>query len=283
MALNPAPFDMPPQVGTAFDPARGAWVIQRLMSEPDLGFTNVIHPAAIVGNLAGESRLTAIQEVHPIAGRGGFGWEQATGSRRVAFEYFCQANGFKNTDDRGNYEFLVSELLGAESHALDRLKATTTLEAAVYTFEVAFERPSSTSDVGSRVHYAQRALAAMAQVPAPPGPTTTTTPIDPNSDAAAEELNKVEEAKGTTISVTTPAPEMIPKPGPVEPARTSPGVAVVGGVGFLGSMAVTLQYAGPIMHLPLMTDNQALGISGFLVAICATLFHLYANKGVPSP
>ncbi len=155
-----ADFDMPP-ASAGFD-VRGGWLIRRLLSDARLQLSNVIHPAAIVGNLGGESRLTAIQEVSPIAGRGGFGWEQATGDRRRNFEAFAAAHGMKVTDDEANYEFLVSELLGSENRAFQRLKLTTTLEAAVYTFEVLFERPSSTSDVSARVKYAQRAIAAMA-------------------------------------------------------------------------------------------------------------------------
>ncbi len=198
-------FDMPPE-SAGFD-ARGAWLITRLMSDSRCGFTNIIHPAAIVGNLGGESRLTAIQEVSPIAGRGGFGWEQATGPRRVAFENFATQHNWKTTDDEANYEFLIWELCddpnvsgdGSENRALRKLKETTTLEAAVYTFEVVFERPSSTSDVGSRIKYAQRALAYISKSPmpsAPPGPTPSgLAPSEiatSDSDEAAEELNRQE-------------------------------------------------------------------------------------------
>lgn len=170
--MSDRPFDMPPSTTRAYEPIRGAWVIRRLMAEPGLGITNVIHAAAVVGSLAGESRLTAIQEVSPIAGRGGFGWEQATGDRRVAFEDFAAAQGMKVTDDRANYEFLVSELLGPEARAWEATKETTTLEDAVYTFEARFERPSSLSDAGARTRYAQQAIDAMGDLPAavPSGP-----------------------------------------------------------------------------------------------------------------
>jgi hypothetical protein len=140
------------------------------LADPRLPFVNVIHPAAVVGNLAGESGLDpGIDEVSPLVrgSRGGHGWEQATGPRREALEEFGAARGDPNGDmDETNYEFLVSELLGSERRALDRLMQTTTLEAAVYTFEVAFERPSSTSDVNSRIRFAQQALDAVGQIPA---------------------------------------------------------------------------------------------------------------------
>lgn len=173
--IDPRPWDMPTRTTNAFEPRRGAWVIQRLLADPRLGFTNIIHPAAIVGNLAGESGVTAIQEVNPTSGRGGFGWEQATGARRIDFENFAAANNWKTTDDQANYEFLVSELIGSEIRPLQRLKLTTTLEAAVYTFEVLFERPASTADVGRRVQYAQQALDAISSAPTPP-PVSTPTP-----------------------------------------------------------------------------------------------------------
>ncbi len=181
MSDNGGPFDMPPSTIRAFEPRRGAWVVRRLMNDPRLKFTTVIHPAAIVGNLAGESGLRAIPEVHPISGRGGFGWEQATGSRRYAFEAFAARHGWQVTDDIANYEFLVSELIGSESHALVQLKKTTTLEAATYTFEVLFERPASTSDVGRRVAYAQIALDAMKDVPPLPLPVPVPPPAPPPS------------------------------------------------------------------------------------------------------
>jgi hypothetical protein len=174
-------WNMPASTRKGFEPIRGAWVIRRLMADGRLGFENVIHPAAIVGNLAGESGLTAIQEVSPMVpgSRGGFGWEQATGPRRVEFEAFAKAMGREVTDDEANYEFLVSELIGAEARALERLKVTTTLESAVYTFEVLFERPSSTSDVETRVRFAQQALNELGTGPAPVPATPTTPPQTP--------------------------------------------------------------------------------------------------------
>ena len=185
--MTPRPWDMPPSTTRAYEPRRGAWVIRRLMAEPGLGITNVIHAAAVVGNLAGESRLTAIQEVSPTAGRGGFGWEQATGDRRVAFEEFAAAQGMKVTDDRANYEFLVSELLGPEAHAWAQTKKTTTLAAATYTFEALFERPSSLSDAPARTRYAQQAIDAMDDVPVTPrGPVFTPAKTAPPPVAAAK-------------------------------------------------------------------------------------------------
>lgn len=164
-------WDMPGQTKRGFEPIRGAWVILRLLADERLPFVNIIHPAGVVGNLAGESGLIPnINEISPMieGSRGGFGWEQATGSRRLAFEKFVTDHGWP-FDDHANYEFLVWELVddpnvigdGSENRALQRLMETTTLEAATYTFEVAFERPNSTSDVGTRVKFAQQAIDAI--------------------------------------------------------------------------------------------------------------------------
>lgn len=155
------PFDMPP-VSAGFD-ARGGWVVNRLMAEARLGLTNPIHAAAIVGNLGGESGLKAINETHPMVpgSRGGWSWAQWTGDRRVNFEAFCANKGYPVTSDQGAYEFLILELLGDEKHALDQTKKTTTLDAAVETFEILFERPSDPQGgLPSRVSFAHRALVA---------------------------------------------------------------------------------------------------------------------------
>ncbi len=173
-------WDMPSQTKRGFEAIRGAWVIVRLLADERLPFVNIIHPAAVVGNLAGESGLDPdINEISPlVAGsRGGKGWEQATGSRRIAFEKFVEEHGW-GFSDQANYEFLVWELVddpkvsgdGSENRALQRLMQTTSLEAATYTFEVAFERPSSTSDVNTRIRFAQQAIDAIPNLSKPSGP-----------------------------------------------------------------------------------------------------------------
>lgn len=142
-------FTMPPP-DAGFD-KRGGWLIRNLMEE--LGLTQ-IQAAAIVGTLGAESGLEAIQEHHPISGRGGFGWAQWTGPRRDAFEAFAR------TLDEANYRFLIKELRGSQGHALDQLKKTTSLEAATFTFIAQFERPSAPqTELARALPLAQRALA----------------------------------------------------------------------------------------------------------------------------
>lgn len=169
--MSDLPWDMPPSTRKAFEPIRGAWVIRRMLADERLGLSKVIHPGAIVGNLAGESRLQTINELVPLVpgSRGGFGWAQWTGmgegGRRAAFEAFTAEHGWQLTDEIAHYEFLVFELLGPEKRSLAQLKKTTTLEAATYTFEKLFERPASLDDVDERVQYAQQAIDAMGLLP----------------------------------------------------------------------------------------------------------------------
>jgi hypothetical protein len=175
------PFDMPP-VQAGFD-SRGGWVVNRLLAEASLGLVNPIHAAAIVGNLGGESGLEAVNERHPIVpgSRGGWSWAQWTGPRRDQFEAYAAARGLSLDSDQAAYEFLVKELLSTENRALVQLKKTTALEAAVFTFEVVFERPSDPQGgLPSRVAFANRAMAAaghrvftpahQAPAPTPPPP-----------------------------------------------------------------------------------------------------------------
>ncbi len=67
----------------------------------------------------------------------------------------------------------------------------------------------------------------------------------------------------------------------IPPARTSPGVAVTAGSGYVTMLASSIEYLGPwnwplAAHAP--TDVQALGLAGLIIGTGATLFHLWANK-----
>jgi len=124
-------FTMPP-VSAGFN-IRAGWYARNLGH--DLGLID-IHGAAIAGVAGAESGLQAIQEHHPISGRGGFGWHQWTGDRRNALEAFAASL------DVANYLFLIHELQTSQAHALERLKQTKTIEAATFTFISQFERPS---------------------------------------------------------------------------------------------------------------------------------------------
>lgn len=77
----------------------------------DLG----ISPAAasgIVSNLNAESGIAGINERNPTVpgSRGGFGWAQWTGDRRLEFESYARLHGQDPASDDANYGFLIHEL-----------------------------------------------------------------------------------------------------------------------------------------------------------------------------
>lgn len=123
--------------------------------------------AAFPGNAGEESGgFTKLQEQNPRSGRGGLGFFQDTGPRRMAFEAWLArpSNAAKNYsagDYAANYSFLVRELDGPEAHVLAPLRATTTVEEATDVVMRVFERPDlKTAHLETRINYARKALAA---------------------------------------------------------------------------------------------------------------------------
>src|SRR4051812_14750474 len=118
-------------------------LIKRLMS--DFGLTDV-QAAGIVGNLGHESAgFMRLQEIGPRAGRGGLGFAQWTGPRRVAFEQYCARTHQDPLSDGANYAYLWRELSGHQPgfdyrKAITELKKTETLSEAVKSFEGTYER-----------------------------------------------------------------------------------------------------------------------------------------------
>lgn len=235
-------FDMPaPNAG--FD-KRAAWVVAHLIT--DLGIT-AEQAAGIVGNLGGESGLLAIQEAHPLAGMGGFGWEQATGPRRTAFEAFAAEHGLTVKDDEANYEFLLFELRGSEAHALEKLKLAVTTEGATETFCIAFERPSDPEGtMPNRVRWAHRAMDAYHLMTEPVvGPTLVN-----------------DEPVAPVVAPVTP------------PMSTGHAVVITGGaVGILASM---IFYATHPPYLP-PTLDQCTTVATVLTAMWGAAVH-YRSK-----
>jgi hypothetical protein len=200
-------FDMPPQ--SAGFPARGRWLIDRLMA--DLGITEN-QAAGIVGNLGGESGLDPdINERHPLVpgSRGGYGWAQWTGSRRVAFETWADANEMDVGTDEANYEFLLFELRVTEARSLHELRKTTTVESAVDVFQRLFERPSDPdAGLSPRIRFAKQALA---------GPRVTPVPLPPPT----QDLSDAVHATYLALSATVRAMQTVLKaagydPGPID-------------------------------------------------------------------
>jgi hypothetical protein len=141
--------------------------------------------AAIVGNLGHESKgLTDLQEDKPTVkgSRGGFGWAQWTGKRRLAYEAYCKRTCKNPASDEANYAYLFLELKGiegTEKAALSKLQAATTLEAKTKAFELAFLR-AGIKHYPSRIQWAKVALDAYAKsAKDAPETVTVTTPVGP--------------------------------------------------------------------------------------------------------
>jgi hypothetical protein len=153
-------FDMPPV--SAGYPARGRWLIDHLSA--DLEITEA-QAAGIVGNLGFESGgLVELQERSPVAGRGGRGWAQWTGPRRVAFETWCAAHRLNPDTDEANYGYVLVEMRTSYGATVAALELTTTVEAAVWSVGQTYERPGGTDEThlpgfSDRLTYAMRALA----------------------------------------------------------------------------------------------------------------------------
>lgn len=130
--------------------------------------------AGIVGNLAAESGLLAVQEKRPTSGRGGYGVAQWTGDRRVAFEQWAEAQGLALDSFEANLGFLVHELETTQKKSLEKLRETDTVRAAAETFGYHFEKFAGYKKIAgnpnyeNRIRLAERALAAYkASLPPP--------------------------------------------------------------------------------------------------------------------
>lgn len=106
----------------------------------DFGFTTV-QVAGIIGNLAHESGgFEHFQEINPLipGSRGGYGYAQWTGPRRVAFEAFAADMGDHRTSYAANYGFLKQELSTNHANAVAAVKRAKTVEGATLAFETRF-------------------------------------------------------------------------------------------------------------------------------------------------
>jgi hypothetical protein len=78
--------------------------------------------AGLTNNLNAESGIQGINEVNPTSGRGGFGWAQWTGPRRVDFEGYAGQRGLDPASDEANMGFLVEELTTKYPQILAQLR-----------------------------------------------------------------------------------------------------------------------------------------------------------------
>jgi len=154
---SPGGRPVPSTGGTAADRVFGAKapiVMDELMRDFDL---DEVQTAGILGNLGHEcGGFTIMQELHPVSGRGGYGWAQWTGSRRLAFEAWCRQHGLSQDSDDANYGYLKYELQNEYRSTISALKQTDTIEAAVSVFEQDYERAGVVASI-SRCRWAQKA------------------------------------------------------------------------------------------------------------------------------
>ena len=133
--------------------AKSPGIMKKLMSDFDL---DVEAAAAVLGNLGHEcAGFRLMQEQKPLkGGRGGYGWAQWTGPRRVQFEQWARQHDLPLDLDEANYGFLKHELSSSEANAIAALRETSTLEGGVRAFEQNFER-AGIKHYSSRDQYAR--------------------------------------------------------------------------------------------------------------------------------
>lgn len=156
----------------------GPW-INRFRNDMKCGKYDAV---AVFGN-SGQETLgwTKLQEMKPIVpgSRGGYGWMQWTGARRLQFERFCATRGYKTNDFEANYQFLLHELRNTpEGKAMRAMFAKVSLDDKVVAFEQNFLRAHKDyKHYDSRRAWAKIALDAYEEyLDANPGLSTRTEP-----------------------------------------------------------------------------------------------------------
>lgn len=118
----------------------------------------------IFGNVGLECNgFATMQEMSPIAGTGGYGWQQWTGPRRKSYFAFCRAKNIEPSEPESNYLFLVHESLGDERASLALLRLTKTRDEAVEVWCDKNERPGVRA-LNKRIEWAKLAEAARLKV-----------------------------------------------------------------------------------------------------------------------
>lgn len=133
--------------------------------------------AGLVGGFGYESgEFNKLHEIGQPEGQGGYGWAQWTGSRRLAFLNWCDAQGLDWRSDEANYGYTIYDLTHSYKGFLTKLKRTKTLEDATHLAHREYETPQDVLDgdersYPARLKYAARALTGAGGQPSPePGP-----------------------------------------------------------------------------------------------------------------
>lgn len=139
-------------------------IMRRLMQ--DVPQLKDFHVAGVMGNIGRETGgFRLMQELRPRKGRGGLGWLQWTGDRRIDFETFCRPPRPGPLTDEGNYAFMKHEMLGKEKPAFDLFAATNDIDRATFVFMDKYERPGVPA-LAERKDWARKALQAFHNPPA---------------------------------------------------------------------------------------------------------------------
>lgn len=143
------------------DAASAETVPEKLMEDLQADFQfEDFQAAGIVGNLARETgNFRYMQEINPIVkgSRGGIGYSQWTGSRRVAFEAWAQEQGIEDhLSYEANYGYLTEELNGRYKRVVDKVRKTETVEEAARVFMKYYLVPHPNyTHLGERISYAK--------------------------------------------------------------------------------------------------------------------------------
>jgi hypothetical protein len=142
--------------------AEAETIPERLINDlqEDFGFED-FQAAGITGNLARETgNFRYLQEMNPLVegSRGGIGYSQWTGPRRVAFEDWAGDRDLNSYEV--NYGYLVEELTGQYARVVDKVLATESAEEAANVFMSRYLIPHpSYQHLDERVSYAEAYLA----------------------------------------------------------------------------------------------------------------------------
>lgn len=154
----------------------------------------------VAWNFQDESGLNSgINEVNPRAGRGGFGFAQWTGPRRVNLENYAASRGRPASDPDTQFDFFMQENAGPEASAWARVMNTSTPQEAAAAFVDHWERPAK--------EHEQARIAKYMGMAAPGAPTGMSNPIpQPGFTPSNQPLPQEAPAFANAAPAAPPAP-----------------------------------------------------------------------------
>jgi hypothetical protein len=142
MDVDPLSNPRPQTFNDTVEGETGSRLVTELQEE--LGLT-LEQAAGLVGNLHVETGgFKFLQEIEPAVpgSRGGLGFAQWTGPRRVAFESWAEENGVDTNSYEANKGFLLHEIQNtSEGNFMDELRAAETAADAAMVVSSKFLRP----------------------------------------------------------------------------------------------------------------------------------------------